>query len=285
MSPQHSANQATVTETGSSQRHTIGESNTTPSAHVTSLPRFDEASARASPSGSIVDQADVPSESDSEEPDPDAVPVTAEAHLANPLAPGNFPEGSYTADSHGKHFYLGTSSNWSFGRRVLNMAHQRVSDLPLPASSLLFEGSTYDLGWDGQKTSNDIEPPVLPTLDFALYLINSVKFHCGQLYHMFDEETFMNHFHRFHSAAGQQWSPPTLWYIHYLIILAFGKAFIGRNKAGSRPSGADLFVQAMKMLPHTMFLCVQPLDAIEVLCSAALYLQCLDYRTAAYNLV
>lgn len=242
-------------------------------------------SERASPSASIAEQADVVQESDSEEPDPDAVPIAVEAHLANPLAAGNFPEGSYTTDRHGKPFYFGTSSNWSFGRRVHTMAHERVSDSPLAANSLLFEGSTYDLGWDGQKIADQAEAPVLPTLDFALYLINSVKFHCGQLYHLFDEETFMTHFNRFHGTTGSQWSPPVLWYIHYLIILAFGKAFVVRKKTDSRPPGADLFVYAMQMLPHTMYLTANPLDAIEVLSCAALYLQCLDYRTAAYNLV
>ena len=234
-----------------------------------------------SPSGSIAEQADVPQESDSEEPDPDAVPATVEAHLANPLA---FP--SYTADSTGKSFYFGTSSNWSFGRRVLNMAHERISDAPLSANSLLFEGTTYDLGWDGLRTPNDGDVPVLPTLDFALYLINSVKFHCGQLYHLFDEDTFMNHFNKFHEGNdGQQWDPPILWYIHYLIILSFGKAFIVRKQTGTRPPGAELFVHAMKMLPHSTYLCAHTIEAIEVLCVAALYLQCVDYRTAAYNMV
>lgn len=165
------------------------------------------------------------------------------------------------------------------------MAHERISDTPLGASSLLFEGSTYDLGWDGQRTSDQDDAPVLPTSDFAMYLINSVKFHCGQLYHLWDEETFMAYFSKFHSGAEADWSPPVLWYIHYLVILAFGKAFVVRKKTGSRPPGADLFVFAMKMLPHSMYLCAQPLDAIEVLSCAALYFQCLDYRTAAYNMV
>lgn len=165
------------------------------------------------------------------------------------------------------------------------MAHERVSDGPLPANSLLFEGGTYDLGWDGQRSPDDTQAPVLPASDFALYLINSVKFHCGQLYHLFDETTFMDHFNKFHEGTRQNWSPPTLWYIHYLIILAFGKAFVGRNNTGSRPPGVELFVHAMKILPHSMFLCAHPVEAIEVLSCAALYLQCVDYRTAAYNMV
>ena len=46
------------------------------------------ASGIASPSLSNAGQVDGPQESDSEEPDPDAVPAYVDSHLANPLAPG-----------------------------------------------------------------------------------------------------------------------------------------------------------------------------------------------------
>ena len=180
--------------------------------------------------------------------------------------------------------YLGTSSNWSFGRRILSNAHERVYGAPLPAASLLFEGQTYELGWDGRRTSAEFDEAILPTSDFALFLINAVKFHCGQLFHLFDEQDFMRNFSNYHDR-GHRGDCSELWYIHYLLILALGKAFIVRVGQDQRPPGADLYVQAMKLLPDTMYLSNEPIPSIEILCCAALYLQCLDMRSTAYSLV
>ena len=166
------------------------------------------------------------------------------------------------------------------------MVHERIYNSPLPSTSLLFEGATYDIGWDGRRdTSHDDQPCTLPTPDYALFLINAVKFQCGQLFHLFDERTFMDCFNKFHELGSDPSQCPILWYIHYLLILAFGKAFTVRTQTGRRPPGADLFVQAIKLLPDAIFLYNEPLHSIEVLCCAALYLQCLDSRSAAYNLV
>jgi proline utilization trans-activator len=62
------------------------------------------------------------------------------------------------------------------------MIYEKANGTTLPAAGLLFEGSTYDLGWDGQRTTVALESTVLPTADFALFLINAVKFHCGRLW-------------------------------------------------------------------------------------------------------
>lgn len=177
------------------------------------------------------------------------------------------------------------SSNWSFGRRVLSTVHSKISDAPLSAAALLFEGSTYNLGWDGQRTSANIDISVLPAADFARYMIDAVKFHCGHLFHMFDETTFMHHFHKFYDEPSNQPNCPRLWYIHFLIILAFGKGFVVRAKNEKRPPGSELFVQAMKLLPDISYMYSDTLLSIEMLCCAALYLQCLDNRSAAYNIV
>ena len=131
----------------------------------------------------------------------------------------------------------------------------------------------------------DLDNAILPTTDFALFLINAVKFHCGQLFHLFDEEIFMRNFSIFHDDARGPSHCPDLWYVHYLLVLALGKAFIVRVGNERRPPGADLFVQGMKLLPDITYLCTQPLESIEILCCAAVYLQCLDFRSAAYNLV
>lgn len=168
------------------------------------------------------------------------------------------------------------------------MVHDKVHNNPLSMDSLLFEGATYDLGWNGLRdmSSPTLTYPPLPTPDHALFLINAVKFQCGQLFHLFDEQTFMDQFNRFHESSSDPTRCPVLWYIHYLLILAFGKAFAVKSPSQTRrPPGGELFVAAMKMLPDISFLCTDPIQSIEVLCCAALYLQCLDSRSAAYNLV
>ncbi|OAP59708.1 hypothetical protein AYL99_07006 [Fonsecaea erecta] len=201
----------------------------------------------------------------------------------NPLTAG-FP--SHFPDTSGRPIYLGTSSNWSFGRRVLAMTYEGVMRAPLPPDNLLFEGKSYDLGWDGRRNQSPEAPsevPALPSADFAMYLINAVKFHCGQLFHLFEEDKFMQQFSHYHENPTQESS--SLWFIHYLLILAFGKAFVVQNSKGRKPPGAELFVYAMKLMPDLAFYSADPAEAIQVLCCAALYLQCLDFRGAAYRII
>lgn len=227
--------------------------------------------------------------------------TSPEPRLCNPLS-GN--KESYISDSTGKLCksllpiilpraqkyvaigYLGSSSNWSFTRRVLSMAHERAYDAPLPANDTSFDGNIYSIGWDGLRSPFTPESTALPSSDYAIYLINAVKFHCGQMFHLFDEQSFMLKFTQFHQTShDEQTNRSDLWFIHYLLILAFGKAFIVRSNAAHSPPGADLFVWALKRLPDTTFLCAQSVESVEVLCCVALYLQSLDYRCSAYNFV
>ncbi|KAJ4357246.1 uncharacterized protein N0V89_001821 [Didymosphaeria variabile] len=145
--------------------------------------------------------------------------------IINPLVSG---QSSYAAVNTGQALLLGSSSNWSFGRRALALVHNAVFASPLVESDLHYDGSTYDLGWDGRRTALNVTLPALPTVDHALFLINTVKFHCGQLFHVFDNEIFMRHFNAFHAKGADASACPELWYIHYLIVLAIGKSLIGQ---------------------------------------------------------
>ena len=95
----------------------------------------------------------------------------------------------------------------------------------------------------------------------------------------------MQYFNTFHEGGQWQNRCPELWYIHYLIVLAIGKSLVGRLRKARKPSGGDLFVQAMQMLPDQIFLWTDPVQSTEILCCAALYLQCLDMRIVAYTMV
>ncbi|KAL9110783.1 MAG: hypothetical protein Q9227_004775 [Pyrenula ochraceoflavens] len=211
-------------------------------------------------------------------PDPSS---SSSEQLMNPLA---VDAGNYMADNRGRPFHLGTSSNWSFGRRVLRMTCERLK-IQMSMENLHFEGSTYKLDWDDLRVPLDSRKYTLPSADHAIYLINAVKFHCGQMFHLFDDVVFMQHFSIFYENPGINEALPELWYIHYLLIIAFGKAFAARTIDKSRPPGVELFLEAMRRLPEITFFTNDPIEAIEILVCASLYLQCLDFRNAAYNLI
>lgn len=168
------------------------------------------------------------------------------------------------------------------------MAYEAATNSPLPSENLLFDGTCYDLGWDEQRCLScqpNQESVALPSADNARYLINAVQFHCGQLFHLLDEDEFMRCFHSYHEDGSNRQS---LWYIHYLLILAFGKAFVvqtSKDQSRRRPPGADLFVLAMGLLPPAHFFVADQIHLIQILCCAALYLQCLDFRGPAYRIV
>lgn len=150
---------------------------------------------------------------------------------------------------------------------------------------MLFDGYAYDLGWDGHRNPMGQDTTALPTLDYAIYLINAVKFHCGQMFHLFDEESFMGHLYDFYSNGNNAISPTDLWYIHFLVIIAFGKAFTAAKNQAKRPSGADFFIKAIQLLPDISALMREPIMSTELLCCVSLYFQCLDFRHVAHDYV
>ncbi|KAL4913252.1 hypothetical protein BDW62DRAFT_205681 [Aspergillus aurantiobrunneus] len=204
------------------------------------------------------------------------------ADLTNPLSTG---PSAFTTAATGQTFYLGTSSNWSFSRKILSMTHEHLYDSLLPTDSLLFDGSTYDLGWDGLRTTVYQEAPIVPTLDYSIYLINAVKFHAGQLYHLFDEASFMGGLYAFYEDPQQQMAVDGLWYIHYLVIVALGKALVVQRNRDTRPPGCEFFTKALQLIPDATHLARDSAIATEVLCCVALYLQSLDYRNSAHNFI
>lgn len=162
------------------------------------------------------------------------------------------------------------------------MIHARINGTPLSTESLHAEGEAFDLGWDGERDNVALDVSGLPSLDFSLHLINTVKFHICQLLHLFEEQIFFSTFYAFYENPIEVATRFRLWYVHYLLILAFGKAFTGQNKKRNKRSGCDLFVRAMKLLPDATYLCRDELLSAEILVCIALYLQSLDFRAAAH---
>lgn len=147
----------------------------------------------------------------------------------------------------------------------------------------MFEGAAYDLSGDGSRTELTPEGPIIPSIDYALHLINIVNFRCGQLYHLLDEGDFMKSLHDFYSENGR--SRDTLWYIHFLLILAFGKSFVRTKSQERKPAGFEYFAKAMQLLPDHNRLYSSPLISTEILCCIAIFYQSLDCRSPAHNYV
>lgn len=119
-------------------------------------------------------------------------------------------------------------------------------------------------------------------MDYALHLVGIVQFHCGAFLHLLDHGVFMNNLQQFYANKSIPLPDQELWYTHFLLILAFGKAFTARRSESNLPPGAEFFVSALQRLPDTLYLLRDPVSASEVLCCIALYLQCIDYRLMAH---
>ncbi|TKW49897.1 Proline utilization trans-activator, partial [Colletotrichum tanaceti] len=204
--------------------------------------------------------------------------------LTNPLT--TTPSRFCVSASDGQPYFLGSSSNWSFSRQVLSVTHQHVCQSPLPTNSLLFDGCAYDLGWDGSRTARTADSRLIPSHDYAVFLVNAVRFHCGQMFHLFEEDEFVAGMQGFYAkSSSDRAEEDGLWYIHFLVVLAFGKSLIQKKSHGKRPAGAEFFVRALQLLPDVTALCKQPILSTEVLCSMAWYYQALDFRHAAHNFI
>lgn len=127
----------------------------------------------------------------------------------------------------------------------------------------------------------DIES--LPSLDYAIYLTNTVKFHIAQTYHIFEESHFMRGLlSLYNDGPPPLTSDNRMWYIQYFLVMAMGKGLLtrGMSKAGS--PGSEYFLRAMELFPDASGLYQDPILSIEVCCGLALYLQAVDHRNSAY---
>ncbi|GAA82994.1 Zn(II)2Cys6 transcription factor [Aspergillus luchuensis IFO 4308] len=143
------------------------------------------------------------------------------------------------------------------------------------------DGDIYPLQW---KSSSDAAPDIsgLPSMDYALYLFNTVKFHLGQTFRLLDEETFTTHMQEFYYGdAIKKATDSRLWFIQFLLVLSFGKAFLDQSKKRD-PPGAAYFVRAMSLMPDYSSIWRDTLLAIEVMALAALYLYSIDRRESGH---
>lgn len=145
------------------------------------------------------------------------------------------------------------------------------------------DNEIYPLRWSPAPVEEPPDISGLPSIDDALYLFNTVKHHLDQHYRFFDEDSFTSHLHEFYTDNSlQKATDNRLWFVHFLLVLAFGHAFLLRPRNTRNPPGSKFFLRAMSLLPNYTELWTEGLLAIEVLALVGLYLYSVDHREAAH---
>lgn len=222
-------------------------------------------------------QASTDSGSDSHETtSPVVKPASHSTQLSNPLVPE---KPAYVPIS-GRLRYLGHSSTWSFTQQVFRMIVQSPHSMRSAGPSMNVEGEAQDVDATNLIiTSADLVG--LPSLELSLFYVQTVKFRTHSLYYLFDESNFVSNLHQLYEGLTDFVQARRLWYVHYLLIMAFGKAFTFQAQTSGGIAGMELFNRALRLLPDVTLLCRDPVMATEILCCIALYLQCIDHRSAS----
>lgn len=180
---------------------------------------------------------------------------------------------------------MGPSSSWSFCRRVLALVGRRIPSPNYASHPFHLDGTAFRLQWRPLGRDEAPETSHLPPLDYALLLFNTVKFYFGHLFYLVDEPEFLRDLHELYDDPALKVQTSRLWYAQYLLILAFGKAFIGGSASGNGPPGCQYASRAMALLPDFTGIDLDAVQSIQTLALAALYLQSIDMRTAAFQYV
>jgi hypothetical protein len=149
----------------------------------------------------------------------------------------------------------------------------------LPSSS---NQEVYPLSWKSASLEDPPDISGLPSIDDAHYLFNTVKHHLDQQYHFFDEDEFRAHLNEFYCGNSlKKATEDRLWFVQYLLVLAFGNAFLLRFRKNGEPPGSKYFLRAMALLPDYNVLWTQGIQAVQTIALAGLYLYSCDHRELA----
>ncbi|KAJ5761514.1 hypothetical protein N7533_003553 [Penicillium manginii] len=186
------------------------------------------------------------------------------------------------------HVFLGHTSTWSFCRRVFTLLEDAGLYSTAPRAPLNLDGAAFRLHWHSKAEVDSSDLLKLPPIDQALFLYNTVKFRLGEIFSVVDQPNFLRIFDEFHKNPLKTAQMERLWFVEYLMLLAFGKAFTSyMNTTTVAPPGSELAVRALSLLPDVAFLQDErpALLAMEVLALIALYFQSIDMRSPAYQYI
>lgn len=178
---------------------------------------------------------------------------------------------------------MGPTSSWSFCRRVLALIGRKVPESNCPPDPFHIDGVAFKLTWRPYPPDEVPDVTNLPPLDYALFLFNTVKFYFGFLSFMIDETAYLQDLHEFYRDPPAKAASKRPWYCQYLLVLAFGKAFLIQKNPSGPPPGHQYASRAMALLPDLSGVDEDPLGCIQALSLGAVYLQSIDMRRAAFQ--
>ncbi|KAJ5404987.1 transcriptional regulator family: Fungal Specific TF [Penicillium sp. CMV-2018d] len=190
---------------------------------------------------------------------------------------------SFAQTPDGRFWYMGPTSSWSFCRRVLALIGRKVPESNCPPDPFHIDGVAFKLTWRPYPPDEVPDVTNLPPLDYALFLFNTVKFYFGFLSFMIDESAYLQDLHEFYRDPPAKAASNRPWYCQYLLVLAFGKAFLIQRNSSGTPPGHQYASRAMALLPDLSGVDEDPLGCIQALSLGAVYLQSIDMRRAAFQ--
>ncbi|KAJ5120736.1 transcriptional regulator family: Fungal Specific TF [Penicillium bovifimosum] len=190
---------------------------------------------------------------------------------------------SFAQTPDGRLWYMGPSSSWSFCRRVLALIGRKLPESNSLPDPLHVDGMAYRLTWRPSPLDEVPDVTNLPPLDYALFLFRTVQYYFGCLSFMFDEHDYLRNLHEFYRDPPAIAATKRSWYCQYLLVLAFGKAFLTQRSPSGTPPGHQYASRAMALLPSLSGDDKDPLGGIQALSLAAVYLQSIDMRCAAFQ--
>ena len=144
------------------------------------------------------------------------------------------------------------------------------------------DGDIYQLDWDDVEVPDPMNNSGLPSLNSALYLFDMTRFHLGQIYRIFEADSLRTQIHDFYHFRGLVITVTSrIWMARFLLVLAFGSAFLSRKKCRN-PPGSRFFVRSMQLIPRHMKMGKDSFMVIEALALASLYLYAVDHREEAH---
>jgi proline utilization trans-activator len=185
--------------------------------------------------------------------------------------------------------WLAPTSTWSFTARLILLLEDKL-DLesaneqylsPSLRGEDIFSLEVYESRPSDQTHVPDISG--LPSVDYALYLLRTVRFHLGETYHLIEEESFLSELNDFYfKSAAEKAASSRLWFVQFLIVLAFGNAFLLHSASTEKTPGSLFFSRAMALIPDHLTLWKDSILAVEVSALAGLYLYSVDKRESAH---
>lgn len=92
----------------------------------------------------------------------------------------------------------------------------------------------------------------------------------------------MKNLHEFYGDVQQKVQNSKLWYIQFLVIMAFGETLLlPASKTSQSSAYSQYFTRAMSLLPDITEMWNDPILSVEILALVALYLYSLDMRDSS----